>query len=51
MHGDAAVAAGTCVSLALAFRLPYAGAMTTLTVTVLDAADPKVAVKAIDAAA
>ena len=50
-HAVAAVAAGDCVSLALAFPLRYARYMTTLTVTVLDAADPKAAVKAIDAAA
>jgi len=50
-HAVAAVAAGICVSLALAFPLPYAEIMTTLTLTVLDAADPKAAVVAIDAAA
>jgi len=47
----AAVASEACVSLALAFRLRYAGIMTTLTLTVLDAADHKAAVAAIDAAA
>lgn len=51
VDGVTAVTAVTCVSLALAFPLRYAGVMTTLTLTVLDAADPRSAVAAIDAAA